>query len=176
MTHPLHDIELPKGHADHFPIVIEVPMGSKCKYAVDRRTGLLVLDRVLYASIVYPANYGFMPRTRAPSGDALGVLVLTQEALAPMAIVRARPIGGLALRDDVGGDDAILAACVDDPAFAHVRRHDELAPHAGKELVRFVADDRGIEDGLVIMYGRDRAMQVVGEAIAGYRARSTTGA
>src|SRR4051812_22506129 len=90
--HPLHDIVLPEDRNAYFPFVIEIPKGSTCKYELDKVSGLLMLDRVLYASVHYPANYGFIPRTHAGDDDPLDVLVLMQEPVVPLTIVRARAI------------------------------------------------------------------------------------
>jgi inorganic pyrophosphatase len=172
MAHPLHDIALPSDLREHFPAVVEIPKGSKCKYELDKETGLLMLDRVLYSSVHYPANYGFVPQTHAGDGDPLDVLVLMQEAVVPLTLVRARAIGGFFMRDDKGVDDKIIAVAVDDPAFSHYRRHDELPPHLVKELMRFFADYKVLEAKLAEveeMYGVDHALQVIEEAAAGYR-------
>src|SRR5579883_1676353 len=111
--HPLHDIHLPDNIAEYVPVVIEIPRGSKLKYELDKRTGMLMLDRVLYSSVHYPANYGFVPQTHADDGDPLDVLVLMQEPVNPLTIVRGRAIGGFRMRDDQGIDDKIIAVAVD---------------------------------------------------------------
>ena len=107
--HPLHDIQIPDTLSEFFPSVVEIPQGSKLKYELDKRTGLLMLDRVLYSSVHYPANYGFIPQTHADDGDPLDVLVLMQEPVVPLTIVRSRAIGGFQMRDDKGEDDKIIA-------------------------------------------------------------------
>ena len=117
--HPLHDIPLPSNLDDNFPVVIEIPRDRSLKYEIDKRTGLLMLDRVLYSSVHYPANYGFIPQTHAGDGDPLDVLVLMQEPVHPLTIVRARAIGGFQMIDDKGVDDKIVAVAVDDPAVQH---------------------------------------------------------
>ena len=175
MSHPLHDIVLPDALDDFFPVVIEIPKGSKCKYELDKKTGLLMLDRVLYSSVHYPANYGFIPQTHAGDGDPLDVLVLMSEPVVPLTIVRARAIGGFFMRDDKGVDDKIIAVAIDDPSTSHYRRHDELPPHVARELMRFFADYKILESKLAEveeMYDRAHAMQVIEEAVAGYRSKS----
>jgi inorganic pyrophosphatase len=172
MTHPLHDIALPDDRSQTIPVVVEIPKGSKCKYELDKKTGLLMLDRVLYSSVHYPANYGFIPQTHAGDGDPLDVLVLMQEPVVPLTIVRARAIGGFVMRDDKGVDDKIVAVAVDDPAFSHYQRHDELPPHVALELMRFFSDYKVLEKKLSEvedLYGRDRAHEVIEAAIADYR-------
>jgi inorganic pyrophosphatase len=143
--HPVHDIDVPADLADHLPAVIEIPRGSRLKYEVDKPTGLLRLDRVLYSAVHYPTNYGFIPRTHADDGDPLDILVLMQEPVEPLTIVRARPIGGLRMTDDKGGDDKIIAVCIDDPAVAHYRAISELPPHTMRELERFFTDYKVLE-------------------------------
>src|SRR4026209_622087 len=114
--HAWHDVYV-DDHlvATAFPVVIEVPMGSKNKYELDKPTGMLRLDRVLYSAVHYPANYGFIPRTHADDGDPLATLVLMREPVEPLTIVRGRASGGLRMVDDKGGDDKIVAVCIDDP-------------------------------------------------------------
>src|SRR5215468_10352319 len=113
--HAWHDVYV-DDHlvATAFPVVIEVPMGSKNKYELDKETGLLRLDRVLHSAVYYPANYGFIPRTYCDDWDAL---VLGQEEVAPLTIVEARAIGVMRMRDEKGVDDKIIAVSVRDPAF-----------------------------------------------------------
>src|ERR1041385_5255832 len=136
--HPVHDIEVPADIAAFVPAVIEIPRGSHSKYEVDKPTGLLRLDRVLYSAVFYPANYGFIPRTHAGDGDPLDILVLMQEPVEPLTIVRARPLGGLQMVDDKGVDDKIVAVCIDDPAYEQYKSLDQLPPHILKDLDRFV--------------------------------------
>jgi inorganic pyrophosphatase len=172
MTHPLHDIALPDDRKQMVPAVVEIPKGSKCKYELDKKTGLLMLDRVLYSSVHYPANYGFIPQTHAGDGDPLDILVLMQEPVVPLTIVRARPIGGFSMRDDMGVDDKIVAVAVDDPSVSHYRRHDELPPHVTVELMRFFADYKVLENKrseVEDLYGLDRAHAVIEESVAEYR-------
>ena len=170
--HPLHDIEVPPDIAAFVPALIEIPRGSHLKYEVDKPTGLLRLDRVLYSAVHYPANYGFIPRTHADDGDPLDILVLMQEPVEPLAIVRARPLGGLRMVDK-GGDDKILAVCIDDPAYAHYDSVQALPPHLARELDRFFRDYKLLEGKAVDfevgdMYGRDRALEVIRAARAAY--------
>jgi len=143
--HPVHDIELPPDLTAYIPSVIEIPRGSRLKYEVDKPTGLLRLDRVLYSAVHYPANYGFIPRTHGDDGDPIDILVLMQEPVEPLTIVRARALGGLRMVDDMGGDDKIVAVCIDDPAVAHYTDLSELPPHLMRELDRFFRDYKALE-------------------------------
>ena len=99
---PWHDVALGDDPSEVFTCVIEIPRGSKAKYELDKETGLLRLDRVLFSAVHYPANYGFLPRTYCDDGDPLDVLVLSQEPVVPLCLVRARPIGTREIRDEKG--------------------------------------------------------------------------
>ncbi|MFT3698266.1 MAG: inorganic diphosphatase [Kofleriaceae bacterium] len=177
--HPVHDIELPDDLAAWMPTVIEIPRGSHLKYEVDKATGLLKLDRVLYSAVHYPANYGFIPRTLGDDHDPLDILVLCQEAVEPLTIVRARAIGGLRMVDDMGGDDKIIAVCVDDPAYSDYQRLDQLPPHVMREVDRFFRDYKILEKKAVdieTFYDKDHAMKVIEGAVKAYVRPSSSGA
>lgn len=169
--HPVHDIEVPADIAEFVPSVIEIARGSRLKYEVDKPTGLLRLDRVLYSAVHYPANYGFIPRTHADDNDPLDILVFMQEPVLPLTIVRARPLGGLRMVDDKGGDDKIIAVCVDDPAFAHYQKLDELPPHVMRELDQFFRDYKQLEGKLSEvgeLYSKEQALDVIRTSRAAY--------
>src|ERR1700751_5919644 len=120
--HPWHDYPIDESRiAESFPAIIEVPMGSKNKYELDKATGLLRLDRILYSAVHYPANYGFVPRTYCDDGDPLDVLVLGQEEVVPGVLMRARVVGVMRMRDDKGQDDKLIAIHVDDPEFQAIQ-------------------------------------------------------
>ncbi len=170
--HPLHDIEVPEDVSDHFPVVIEIPSGSKLKYELDKLTGMLILDRVLFSSVHYPANYGFVPRTLSGDGDPLDVLVLMQEPVVPLTIVRARAIGGFRMIDDKGIDDKIVAVAIDDPSVAHHHSVREIPEHTTRELRRFFQDYKILEGKLSEvdeLYDRAHALDVLRESLAAYR-------
>ena len=162
--HPVHDIEVPPDIADFVPAVIEIPRGSHLKYEVDKPTGLLRLDRVLYSAVHYPANYGFIPRSHSDDGDPLDILVLMQEPVEPLTIVRARALGGLRMVDDKGGDDKIVGVCIDDPAYAQYESLDQLPPHIMKELDRFFRDYKILEQKAVDVdrfYDQQKALEII---------------
>ena len=127
MSHPWHDIVVDEPIEEGFPAFIEIPKGSKLKYELDKETGLLKVDRVLFSAVHYPANYGFIPRTYCDDGDPLDVLVLGQEPVVPMCMMRARAIGRMQMRDDKGLDDKIIAVHLDDPAVARHEPHPRAA-------------------------------------------------
>jgi inorganic pyrophosphatase len=172
--HPWHDVELGDRIEEHFLAVIEIPKGSKVKYELDKATGLLWLDRVLHSAVHYPANYGFLPRTYCLDGDPLDVLVLGQEPVVPLCLLRARAIGVLTMSDDKGPDDKVVAVHVDDPEYAHYRDVSELPPHRMKELERFFLDYKVLEQKAVRidgLRGRAAAEAVIRDGVRLYRER-----
>lgn len=172
--HAWHDVELGDHIENHFRAVIEIPKGSKVKYELDKRTGLLYLDRVLHSAVHYPANYGFLPQTFCDDGDPLDVLVLGQEPVLPLCILRARAIGVLGMRDEKGQDDKIIAIHIDDPEYEHYRDVAELPPHRLRELERFFLDYKVLENKTVnveALHGRDDAERVVRDAVRLYQER-----
>ncbi|HEY0705486.1 MAG TPA: inorganic diphosphatase [Polyangia bacterium] len=144
--HPWHDIYVDDLQVNtEFPVVIEVPKGSKNKYELDKETGFLRLDRVLYSAVHYPANYGFVPRSFCDDGDPLDALVLGQEPVYPLTMVQARAIGVMRMRDDKGIDDKIIAVNVHDPAVSDYTDRDQLPGHVLRELRRFFEDYKVLE-------------------------------
>jgi inorganic pyrophosphatase len=171
--HPWHDIYV-DDHliSKNFPVVIEVPMGSKNKYELDKESGLMRLDRVLYSAVYYPANYGFIPRTFCDDGDPLDALVLGQEPVHPMTVVEARAIGVMRMRDEKGVDDKIIAVSVQDPAVADYTVHTQLPAHQLREIRRFFEDYKTLEHKQVVVedfMGPDDAVRILEEALDLYR-------
>jgi inorganic pyrophosphatase len=170
-THPWHDVPLPDDVASWFPAFIEIPKGSKVKYELDKATGLLRVDRVLYSAVHYPANYGFVPRTYCPDGDPLDVLVLGQDEVAPQVLMRARAIGVMRMRDDKGQDDKLIAVHLDDPEYRSYQHIKDLPQHRLRELERFFLDYKVLEGKKVEVetpLGPDEALTILREAIAVY--------
>src|SRR5436853_5700561 len=137
MTHPWHDVSPGDQLPGEFTAVIEIPMGSSVKYELDKRTGLLRVDRMLYSAVYYPANYGFIPQTLAEDDDPLDVLVLCQEEVAPLTLVDARAIGLMTMIDSGKRDHKILAVAVDDPEYNSFQEAGQLPPHRLATLRRF---------------------------------------
>jgi inorganic pyrophosphatase len=171
--HPWHDTYVDDTLiASEFPVVIEIPKGSKNKYELDKETGLLRLDRVLHSAVYYPADYGFIPRTFCDDGDPLDALVLGQEAVYPLTIVEARAIGVMRMRDEKGIDDKIVAISVRDPAFADYTDKSQLPAHVLREIRRFFEDYKTLEHKQVIvedLLGPSQAVQILREALEMYR-------
>jgi inorganic pyrophosphatase len=172
-VNPWHDVYVDDHLVDNeFPVVIEVPQGSKNKYELDKSSGLLKLDRVLYSAVHYPANYGFIPRTYCDDGDPLDVLVLGQEPVVPLTIVEARAIAVIRMRDEKGIDDKIIAVHLDDPAMRDTSHIRELPPHTLKELERFFLDYKTLENKKVVVNDFDgpfEAAKVIRAGLADYR-------
>ena len=171
---PWHDVELGENPGEQFNAVIEIPRGSRSKYELDKDTGLLRLDRILYSAVHYPANYGFLPRTYCEDGDPLDALVLCQEDLVPMCIVAARPIGVITMTDEKGADDKIIAVCATDPEYNHFTDVSELPPHRLRALKQFLLDYKTLERKQVNvddLRPRDDAVRVIRSAIELYAAR-----
>jgi inorganic pyrophosphatase len=169
--HPWHDVELPRFVEDPIPAIIEIPTGSKVKYELDKRSGLLLVDRILFSAVHYPANYGFVPRTYCDDGDPLDVLVLCGEAIQPLAIMRAKIIGVMKMRDDKGEDDKLIAVHADDPTYADYSDISEIPAHKLRELKRFFEDYKALENKNVLVsepQGRSAGLEVLRDAIRLY--------
>src|SRR3954451_23896611 len=145
MTHAWHDVTPGEHLPAEFTAVIEIPMGSSVKYELDKETGLLRLDRILYSAVFYPANYGFIPQTLAEDDDPLDVLVLCQEAVAPLTLVHARSIGLMTMLDSGKKDHKVLAVATDDPEYNGFREANELPTHRLNMLPRLFQDYKMLE-------------------------------
>ena len=175
--HPWHDVELAGKVPQFIPAVIEVPKGSKYKYELDKPSGLIRVDRVLYSSVHYPANYGFIPRTYCEDHDPLDILVLGQEPVFPLTIMVARPIGVMKMIDQGEADDKIIAVHADDPEYAHYSSIDELPPHRMIEVQRFFEDYKKLENKTVVVEGflnQEEAFKIIKKAVDNYEAAKET--
>ena len=175
--HPWHDVELAGKVPQFVPAVIEVPKGSKYKYELDKPSGLIRVDRVLFSSVHYPANYGLIPRTYCDDHDPLDILVLGQEPVFPLTIMAARPIGVMKMVDQGEADDKIIAVHADDPEYAHYSSIDELPPHRMIEVQRFFEDYKKLENKCVTVEGfmdQHEAFKVIMDAIDTYEQVKTT--
>jgi inorganic pyrophosphatase len=178
MTHAWHDVTPGERLPAEFISVIEIPMGSSVKYELDKETGLLRLDRILYSAVYYPANYGFIPQTLAEDADPLDVLVLCQEAVAPLTLVSARAIGLMTMVDGGKKDHKILAVAIHDPEYNGFREAAELPGHRLTMLQRFFQDYKTLEGKTVEVDNFEpaaKALPIIEESLARYSAQRRKG-
>jgi inorganic pyrophosphatase len=170
--HPWHDVSPGRKTPREFRALIEIPLGSNIKYEMDKTTGLLSVDRIVHSAVFYPANYGFIPQTLAEDGDPLDVLVLCQEAVEPLALIRARAIGLMHMIDAGTPDAKIIAVAVDDPDFNIYHDTRDLPPHRLAVIERFFQDYKQLEGKRVQVHGirnAKAALRVISKALARYR-------
>ena len=171
--HPWHDTQIDESAvAISFPVIVEIPKGSTNKYELDKETGLLRLDRVLYSAVYYPADYGFIPRTYCDDGDPLDALVLGQEPVYPLTIVEARAVAVMRMRDEKGTDDKIVAVSVRDPSFEGYTDKSQLPGHVLRQVQRFFQDYKVLEHKEVViedMLGPEDALRIIRESLELYR-------
>ena len=146
-----HDLDLGDEVPEIIRAVVEVPKNSKIKYELDKPSGLIRVDRILFSSVHYPANYAFIPKTYCDDDDPLDILVLGQEPVVPLSVLKARPIGLLKMRDQGQTDDKIISVHINDPEYAHYRSIHDLPPHRLAELKRFFEDYTKLEDKEVVV-------------------------
>lgn len=178
MFHPWHDVTPGEKLPLEFNAVVEIPMGSSVKYELDKATGMLRMDRILYSAVYYPANYGFIPQTYAEDDDPLDVLVLCQESLAPLTLVTARVIGLMTMIDAGKKDHKILAVAVDDPEFNGFREAKELPTHRLTMLRRFFQDYKFLEGKAVEVdeiQPAELAQPIIHDALERYSVRRRAG-
>ena len=166
-----HDISQERITSKRFEAFIEIPKGCKAKYELDKETGLLRLDRVLYTSTVYPANYGFIPRTYAEDGDPLDVLVLCGETIYPSTLVTCYPIGVIKMVDGGSLDEKIIAIPCDDPTYKDYYDIQELPKHIFEEMSHFFSVYKSLEAKETVideMKGREEAIAIIERCIDRY--------
>lgn len=166
-----HDISPKRVRKDNFEAVIEIPKGGKAKYELDKETGLLKLDRILYTSTHYPSNYGFIPRTLASDGDPLDVLVLCSENIHPLSLVNCYPIGVIKMIDGGKNDEKIIAIPFHDPTYNNYTDIDELPKHIFDEMSHFFSVYKaleGKETNLDGVDGHEAAIEIVQSCIDRY--------
>lgn len=166
-----HDIDPARINPEDFICVIEIPKGSKKKYELDKETGLILLDRILYTSTHYPANYGFIPRTYGDDGDPLDVLLLCSEPLEPLTLVRAYPIGVINMIDSGRNDEKIVAIPFKDPNYNMYSDISDLPRHIFDEMRHFFTVYKNLENKTTAVdeiTPRANAVRVMDEAIERY--------
>lgn len=171
-ANPFHSVTYGENAPHYVNAIIEIPSGSKAKYELDKESGLLRLDRVLFSSVHYPANYGLIPQTFCDDGDPLDILVLAQLSLVPMCIVECKPIGVMRMLDQGKHDDKIIAVASGDMSVKHFDDIQELPEHYLLELQRFFEDYKKLEHKHVEVsefQNKDSAIEIVAQSITLYR-------
>ena len=166
-----HDISPKRISPEDFVCVVEIPKGSKNKYELDKETGLIILDRILYTSTHYPANYGFIPRTLGDDGDPLDVLLLCSEPLEPLTLCRAYPIGVISMIDNGHNDEKIIAIPFNDPNYNIYTNIDQLPKHIFDEMRHFFSVYKTLENketAVDEVSERVMAVKIVSDAIDNY--------
>jgi len=169
---PWHDINPSRIKPYDFLAIIEIEKGSKKKYELDKETGLLKLDRILYTSTHYPANYGFIPKTYADDNDPLDVLVLCSEPIGPMTLVQAYPIGVISMIDNQMSDDKIIAIPFQDPTYNSYRSIEALPNHIFTEMKHFFQVYKELEHkktAVSEVRGQSTALEIIEKAIEQYK-------
>jgi inorganic pyrophosphatase len=145
ISHPWHGVSPGDQLPEYVNAIIEIPKGSKAKYEIDKKTGLLKLDRVLFSSVHYPANYGFIPQSFCEDNDPLDILVISQIDLAPLSLCKAKVIGVMRMLDKNEADDKIIAVAADDVSMNSINELEELPPYLLAEIHRFYEDYKKLE-------------------------------
>ena len=166
-----HDVNPDRITPEDFICIVEIEKGSKKKYELDKQTGLIILDRILYTSTHYPANYGFIPRTLADDGDPLDVLIMCNEPIDPLVEVRCYPIGVITMIDNGRNDEKIIAIPFEDPNFNAYRGIEALPTHIFQEMRHFFSVYKqleGKETAVDEVQGREVAIKVIKQCIENY--------
>lgn len=170
--HPWHDVSAGDDSPNVVNALIEIPRDSKTKFEIDKKTGLLKVDRILYSSVHYPTHYGFIPQTYCGDRDPLDILVLGQADAFPLSIIRARPIGYMRMVDQGDSDDKVISVHADDPALSQIRSLTDLAPHTLKEIKNFFEIYKKLENKKVEVdefYDLEATHEIIIEAQALYQ-------
>lgn len=148
-ANPWHDVSYGENAPDVVNGIIEIPKGSRAKYELDKDSGMIKLDRVLYSSVYYPANYGFIPKTYCDDNDPLDILIICQIDIIPMCLVEAKVIGVMRMIDGGEADDKIIAVAAGDPSVNHINDISELPQHFISEMRSFFEDYKKLENKTV---------------------------
>ncbi|MBE6820283.1 MAG: inorganic diphosphatase [Ruminococcaceae bacterium] len=166
-----HDVSPKRINPEDFMAVIEITKGSKKKYELDKETGFLMLDRILYTSTHYPANYGFIPRTYGDDGDPLDVVVICSEKIDPMTLVRCYPIGVITMKDSGKLDEKIISIPFNDPNYNSYKDISELPKHVFDEMKHFFKVYKNLEDKETVVdevRNREAAVDIINKSINNY--------
>ena len=174
VLHPWHGADNGDKTPEIVNALIEIPQGSRCKYEIDKKTGLLKLDRVIYSSFHYPVNYGFIPQTLGEDNDLLDILVMCSESIAPLCLVQATVIGNMQMIDSGEKDDKIIAVATKDPTVNHISDINELPPHFFAVLKNYFEQYKVLENKVVEIdefQDRETAYKVINQSISFYKSK-----
>ena len=172
MSNPWHDVNPGRLTPEYVNGIIEIPKGSRAKYELDKKSGLLMMDRVLYSSVYYPANYGFIPQTYCDDKDPLDILILSQIEIVPFCLVPAKVIGVMRMVDNGEADDKIIAVAEGDMSVNHFNDISELPDHYLREMRTFFEDYKKLENKTVVIedfQSKFIALQIVEQSIKDYK-------
>jgi inorganic pyrophosphatase len=171
VLHPWHEVSIGRQAPELVNALIEIPRGSRAKYEIDKESGLIKLDRVIYASMYYPLNYGFIPQTMGEDMDPLDIVVLTQVSVVPLCLIPSKVIGVMQMVDRGDADDKIIAVAEEDPSVNHISDIGDLPAHLRAELTHFFENYKTLENKKVVIdqfLGREKAHDIIRESIDFY--------
>jgi inorganic pyrophosphatase len=172
VQHPWHEVSIGRTPPSVVNAIIEIPKGSRAKYEIDKESGLIKLDRVIYASMYYPLNYGFIPQTLGEDHDPLDIVVLTQVTVVPRCLISSKVIGVMQMIDRGEADDKIIAVAENDPSVSHINDVKDLPPHLLAELKHFFENYKTLENKKVVVdeiKSHEEAYRVIEASIDLYR-------
>lgn len=172
MNNPWHDVSMGDNSPEVVNGIVEIPKGSRAKYELDKDSGMLILDRVLYSSVYYPSNYGFIPQTYCDDNDPLDILIISQIEVVPMCIVKAKVIGVMRMLDNGEADDKIIAVAANDMSVNYINDISELPPHSIKETRSFFEDYKKLENKEVVIedfLDHNAAYEIINQSVVDYK-------
>ena len=172
ISHPWHDLSVGKQPPEFVNGLIEIPRGTRAKFEIDKESGLIKLDRVLYASMYYPLNYGFIPQTLGDDGDPLDIVVLTQVSVVPLCVIPSKVIGVMQMIDRGEADEKIIAVAEQDPSVGHIDNVQDLPDYLLSELRHFFENYKTLENKKVVIndfLSKEDAFAVITASVAHYR-------